>query len=279
MNANRHLVILAISVVCIGTVLGGCSREDRDEAIDRLSRGAKELNGGVCMKKDDQGNPMPDVVRQQRVAELKRQNAEWTPENQKAHPIEYCQAQLKVLDEQEKALDVSAHKIAVWQNEAKRKLEGNEASIVALSKLLDGAKKAYREAEAKGAWPMKYNGFDLSKEKAQATIIDTAQRLQTVKNEVSSLTSKQAKLALKFKQVGEERRRLVSLREKVKETINDLNTKKVVDGKGAISDSLNAISDSITALMSDSGEVTIEDLMSTETPAAKAAEFEKIMAE
>lgn len=279
MNSNRELAIWAVSVACVGTILCGCSQEDRDEAIDRVARSAKELNGGICMKKDEQGKPMPEVVRQQRVAELKRQDAEWTPENQKAHPIEYCQSQLKLLDEQEKSLEASAHQIAVWQNEAKRKMEENTASVEALSKLLAGMKGAYREAEDKGVWPMKYNGFDLSKEKAQTTIVDTAQRLQTAKDETSVLVAKQAKLALKFKQVGEESKRLVSLREKVKEIVNGLNTKKIVDGKGAISDSLNAISDSVTALLSDNENVTVEDLMSTETPAAKAAVFEKIMAE
>lgn len=271
---TRIHVIGKTAMVCI-LLSAGCSQESRDEAINRLANSAKELN---ATGKGDQ-KATPDIVKEEMKKENDRQNTQWTPRNQKLHPLEYCQAQLEALDAHQKSLEVTAHKIAVMQNEAKRKQETAESLLVGLNDLLARTKKSYREAEASGSWPIKMNGYGLSKEKAQSKIIEIAERISTAQREIEQSKLKTTRYALKFQKVGNERKKLAALRTKIEETINDLTANSIVEDNGTIAQSLGSIQDSISALASGSDDVSVEDLLSNETETSKAEQFEKIMAQ
>ena len=87
---------LLITALCAGSViLSGCSKESRDEVIERTTKAAKELNGSERKSKDKDENKPPDIVAEQQRKERVRQNTQWTAENQALHPVEYCQAQLE----------------------------------------------------------------------------------------------------------------------------------------------------------------------------------------
>ena len=151
--------LLAI-VGLVALYLLGCSREERDEAMNRMGKAAKALNGEV--RPNDQKHATPNIVAEQQRKERIRQNTKWTAENQALHPIEYCQAQLEEIDRYSRQLEVSKHKLLTNQNTTRRKLAENEAQIKSISAFLDSAKKVYREAEDKNQWPMVLNGFSLS---------------------------------------------------------------------------------------------------------------------
>ena len=90
-----------LTLVGVAAVVGiacyvGCSKESRDEAINRLGKAGKALNGEVYP--DDADNGVANIVREQQRKERIRQNTTWTAENIARHPKEYCQAQLETLN-------------------------------------------------------------------------------------------------------------------------------------------------------------------------------------
>ena len=125
---------------------------------------------------------------------------------------------------------------------------------------------------------MTLNGYQIGKEKAQQTIVETYQRLQTCNNNVATQKNNQHKLDAKLRQVVQEQKNLVALREKIQTTISDVQMKKLVDGEKGIGDALNAINDSMNALAGDSGEPTLDELIAPTPEAARQETFDAIMA-
>ncbi len=116
-------VVFLMFVAFLGIVLFGCSQEGRKEAIDRTSNAMNVLNGGD--KSAEQEHETPLVVQEHQKKERIRQNTKWTPENQKLFPIEYCQTQLKELDDNAKKLDVVSHTLATQLNRVTRTMNEN----------------------------------------------------------------------------------------------------------------------------------------------------------
>ena len=269
---NKLVVVVGV-VAVVGTVAYvGCSREDREEAMSRVSDAADALKG-----KD--GASTPAIVREQQRKERIRQNTQWTAENQAHHPVEYCQAQLEELQRCSKKLDVSAHKLAVSQSESKRKIADSEAQIVAIDKFLATAKDAYRKADAENKWPMSVNGFALSKEKAQEKIVEAARKVEPLKNQIIAQKNMIAALEKKAAKVESEKRNIVSLRERIHGVISDLNTKKILDGEKGVTDALNAISASMGSIGFDANDPSMEDLIAPSASASREATFNEIMAQ
>lgn len=271
---------LLIAAFCAGSViLSGCSKESRDEMIERTTKAAKELNGSDKTSGDKDEVKTPDIVAEQQRKERIRQNTQWTAENQALHPVEYCQAQLEEVAKYAKRLEVHAHEIAVAQSAAKRKLSEAEGHVKSLSKFLGETKAAYREADATNKWPMTLNGYQIAKEKAQQTIVETYQRLQSSQSTAASQENILNKLDAKYHKVANEQKNVVALREKIQTTISDIRMKKLVEGEKGIGDALNGINDSMNALCGgDTSEPTLDDLLTTTPEAARKEAFEAIMA-
>lgn len=270
---------LLITVFCAGTViLSGCSKETRDELIERTTKAAKELNGSEKTSKDKGEDDTPDIVAEQQHRERVRQNTQWTAENQALHPVEYCQAQLEEVAKYAKRLEVQAHQVAVAQSAAKRKISEAEGQVASLTKFLDQAKKSYRDADMTNKWPMTLNGYQIGKEKAQQTIVETYQRLQTSSNNIAVQKNNQRKLDTKLRRITQEQKNLVALREKIQTAIADIQMKKLVDGEKGIGDALNAINDSMNALAGDSSEPTLDELLAPAPETARQEAFDAIMA-
>ena len=270
---------LLITAFCAGlVVMTGCSKESRDEMIERTTKAAKELNGSE-KKTGGYKDKTPDIVAEQQYKERARQNTQWTAENQALHPVEYCQAQLEEIVKYTKRLEVHAHEIAVAQSTAKRKLSEAEGQVKSLSRFLDETKLAYREADATNKWPMILNGYQITKEKAQQTIVEAYQRLQSNQSAATSQKNILNKLEAKYRKVVDEQKNVVALRDKIQTTISDIRMKKLVEGEKGIGDALNGINDSMNALSGgDTSEPTLDDLLAPTPEAARQEAFEEIMA-
>lgn len=265
--------IIALVAVLTATGLYSCSRETREDAIDRAADAARALNGG-----DTEGRT-PDIVRKQQEAERRRQNTEWTAENQKKHPIEYCQAQIEELDKMSVRLEVEAHKLGVMRAEQSRKAAENASTVAQMEKQLGAAKEAYRRAEASDAWPMAFNGHALAKEKAQAFIVETHARLEGARARVEPQNNLVSRIDRRLSEIHKEQTRLVRTKEKAKTTLSALQAQQVVDGEKGIADALASFNDSLDALSTWSDEPTFEDLSAPTAEAETASAFAAIMAE
>ncbi len=251
MKTNKSFVLVAVS--CL-SVVAGCSRESREQAIDNVSSAARALNGG------DTENRTPDVVRKQQEAERKRQNNEWTPENQACHPIEYCQAQLKIVDEMAKKLEVEQHKINTARSAEKRKETENDEIVKKMTKQLDSLKTAYRETESSGSWPMPFNGFQLSQQKAKEFIVQTNSKLAAAKEQAPKLKNFVARLERRLAEIQAEQGRLVQTREKIQMTLSNLQTKQIIEGERGIADALKSLNDSMDSLGGSFDELSFDEL-------------------
>lgn len=278
-NQNGFTIIeLAIVVIAIGIVAGlvgfvGCSRESRDDAITRVSDAARALNG------DPDEPRTPDIVRKQQAAEKKRQNAEWTAENQAKHPIEYCQAQLKQVDDMAQRLETEVHKLNVLRAGQDRKAKENDATAAKMEKQLAELKAAYRDAEAAGSWPMSYNGFQLPQQKAQKFIVETNARLTAAREQSVPIKNVLARIDRRLAEIQKEQVTLVRTKEKLNVTLSALQAKNVVEGEKGISDALEAINDSIGSLSGWTEDLSFEDISAGTPEMEISSAFDEIMAD
>jgi len=269
MKAKMPVAIVAAVLVAAC----GCSREGREEAMDRMAAAGRALNGG-----DTEGRT-PDVVRRQQEAEARRQNREWTQENQAKHPVEYCQAQLETIARDAEGLGAVAHKIAVEISRSKRENLDDAVQAENLSRFLADAKAAYRAAEAENRWPVQIGGFALPQGRAQEKIVDAARKIPELKANIAARKNRLAGLQKKLDRVNAEQKQLVELRGRVQATLRALETKQVIEDDEGIAAALAAIGDSMGALAPEDDNPSLADLAEPDRRSTLAAEFAAIMAE
>ena len=266
------------ALLCVGSVLiVGCSKETRNEAIDRTTRAAKELNGTDPESLEKEQERTPDIVARQQRKERRRQNSEWTPENQAKHPVEYCQAQLETVARHMKQLEVQAHQVGTALSQTKRRISEANDLVTSLSDLLKKAMDGYRKAEAEKKWPMMLNGYPITQDKAKKTIVETSHRIKTAKSQLASLKLTLGKLDRKSAEILKEQQKSVALQEKIRFTISDLKLSKLVEGQKEMVDVLGSISDAMDVLGENATEPTLENLMQPTTESVIEDEFSKIM--
>lgn len=264
-------------VILLSIAIVGCSRDSREEAIDRVSEAVRVLNGDSTSPTKE--HEIPLLVQEQQRQERIRKNTEWTPENQRLYPEEYCQAQLVVLDDYAERLGVTEHTILVELNKRQRTKSKESSEVKQLNEFLVAAKKAYLEAEAADSWPVKINGFALTREMAKRKIVEAARRIRELDGGVTQADNHEAKLRQKLVKIQEEQQRVVRLRDKVQSTINDIRTRKVIDGSNELVASLNAISDAVGVLGTEDDAPSIGDLSTPSPETTIDQEFENIIRE
>ncbi len=275
LTMKKLLFSVGIAVIGSALFLHGCSKEDRDEAMNRLGKAGKALNGEVVDNTKE--HAVPTIVAEQQKKERVRQNTQWTPENQKLHPKEYCLAQLEETEKMGKKLDVQQHKLLLAKSAYARKVSDAEMQEKQLSAFLDKAKAAYKDADAKNAFPMLLNGRSVTKEKAQESIIEANRKLKLVRESIPAARNSLANVGLRLRKITEEQRNIVLLREKLQTTLNDLQVKQVIDGENGIGDALRAIDDSMNALLETVNEPALLDIMVPDEKTQKQEEFDAIM--
>lgn len=269
----KWLLVIIVAAVVAGIVsMKGCSAE---EAQGRVSNAVEALRG------DDtaQGERLPKIVAEQQKREQIRQDTQWTPENQRLHPKEYCRAQLEQLRTYADTLAVSAHKIAMARSKVARTIESKQGEQRQTETFLATAKQAYREAEAANAFPMTLGGFKVSKEVAQRRIVEAAAKRPVLAKEILQLQNQGVLLEKKAERISREQERLVKIREKVQATLDNLNIREVIDGEESIVNALNAINDSMASLGEDFEEPELKEMLQPTATEAFHDTFEAIMAE
>ena len=250
----------------------GCSRDDREEIVDRVGNAGRALAGESSEK-------VPSVVKEQQRKERTRQDETWTAENRTKHPVEFCQAKLEEVEKLMQKQAVQVTRYSTMASEMKRKVAESQAKISHLTKFLDEGKAAYRKADAENAWPATLNGIPLSKAKLQEKIVEAAQRLQSSKKLITGSGAALAKVEKKQMAVMAEQAKLVELKTRIQSSLTDLQTKKIVEGEKGITDALNAINDQLDGLVPTQDDVALDDLLTPDKATITASEFEKIMAE
>ena len=261
------IVIVTAALVAVA-VFFGCNTEKREKLLTAISE---------TVRPEESGESTPDVVAKQQRRESIRQNRVWTPENQAKYPVEYCQAQLEKLDEYAAMLEANIHRVNMAVSDCRRKIDECTRRSEVLKTFLEMAKAKYRAAEAKNAFPVEFNGYSLSKTQAQEKIVQASRQLPEIRKQLMASRNLLGQLEKKKSAIAAEQTRLTALRERVRNTINDLRTKKVIEGNKNIVDVLNSLGDSIDSLGKSGDGPALEDIITPTAESATRAEFDAIM--
>ena len=270
---------VAVCVIAMGglAIFYGCSKEARDEAMNRIGKAGKALNGEV--RPDDKEHETPNIVAEQQRKERIRQNTKWTPENQAKFPVEYCQAMLEQVDKDAKQYEVVMHKCLTAKSTVSRKMAEDSAQLKSLEGFLANAKKVYRDSDAANRWPATVNGFALAKEKLQEKIVDAAGKLKSIQARQAAQKSNLTKLEKKVARVTDEQRKLVLTKESLQRTLENLQLKKVIDSEDGIKASVAAINDALGALGDAEDDVSLDDLVTPDKASATKDAVDAVMKE
>ena len=270
---------VAVCVIAMGglAIFCGCSKEARDEAMNRIGKAGKALNGEV--RPDDKEQETPNIVAEQQRKERIRQYTKWTSENQAKFPVEYCQAMLEQVDKDAKQYEVVMHKCLTAKSTVSRKMAEDSAQLKSLEGFLANAKKVYRDSDAANRWPATVNGFALAKEKLQEKIVDAAGKLKSIQARQAAQKSNLTKLEKKVARVTDEQRKLVLTKESLQRTLENLQLKKVIDSEDGIKASVAAINDALGALGDAEDDVSLDDLVTPDKASATKEAFDAVMKE
>ncbi len=271
----RKLIWIIVGVVIGVVVLYNCSQESKDEVADRISTAGRALTGEVR----SDGERTPNIVREQQRKERIRQNTEWTAENQVRHPVEYCQAKLEDLNDYAQRLEVVTHKMMVAKSTATREITDNETTVKTLAKFLDDAKKAYRTSAAASNDHVRLGGYDLTLPRAREKMVDASRKISRLRERVAKRRNMVTSLDKSLDKIAAQQKSLVETRERIQNTINDIQLKNVIEGEQGVRDALNAINDSMASLGVDYDDPSLADIVQPSKAEAVDVEFEKLMAQ
>ena len=263
------IVIIAVVAAIVSTgIFYGCGEEKREKVVSAIRD---------IVHPEQEEARTPEIVAKQQKKEDIRQNRTWTPENQAKYPVEYCQAQLEKLDEYATTLEAGIHRVNVAISDCRRKIDGCGNRLKILNEFLDMAKEKYHKAEENNAFPVDFNGYKLSKFQAQEKIVQANRQIPDLQNQIMNNKNLVGTLEKKKAAILAEQSRLVALRDRVQNTINDLRTKKVIEGNQNIVDVLNSLSDSIESLGTNTNVPALDDIIAPTAESATQSEFDAIM--
>lgn len=272
-------ILLLIIAFAIGVfAYRSFTQEQRDEAISRIAKAGRALNGEVSP--DDVEHGVPNIVREQQRKERIRQNTTWTAENRQKEPVLFLKAQLEEVDKLEEKLSVQLVELNTKKAEISRKLKVTKANSEKAKAFLDVAKKAYREAAATNAWPAKVNGFTFSQTTLKTRIVEAASRYEQSAPLAAKLTEGSATLQRKIELVQSKQRETIELRSKIETAIEMVKLDKTIKGIDGIDNQVSAIANMVEGL----GEQTelsasLDDVLELSGDAKIDSAFEKIMSE
>lgn len=273
-SSFRKADIMIRRVIAVGLLVGafGCSREDRNEILDRVNDAGKALNGDV----DD---ALPNVVREQRRKERVRQNREWTAENKVAYPKEYCLAQIDRLDKMLFAADAAHHDLSVRMSKARREKAEGETKLEELRDLLGVLKSAYQGASMSNKWPVVVSCYTMKETDVRNKIIDVAEKIAELSARQGSLNVAITKIERKLDQLTGIQKKVSATKERVQVLMRDVDIKVVIDGNDGIESEVNAINDSIGAFGKSSTDISVDDLLQPKVEKDRDRIFKSIMSE
>ena len=266
-------VAAAAGIVCSA----GCSKESRDEAINRLGKAGKALNGEVYP--NDAENGVANIVREQQRKERIRQNTTWTAENITHHPKEFCRAMLESLAEYAAQLEVSQHKLQFKKSVVTSSIADSETYIGYFTNMLEKTRGAFRAAETTGSNKVEMGGYMLTSERAKVKVVKMRQRIPVLQAKIETQKNALVQIGKSIERLEKEQEKVVSLQEQVQSKIDEIEINDVIEGDKGIVAALDAIQHNIKDLGVDYDDPSIESIATPSASLSIEAEFQKFMAE
>ncbi len=206
----------------------------------------------------------PRIVREAERRERERQDSTWTPENIRKNPALFLQETIASCDVLKGKIETQDIAFIRLKKQAERKVSEAESSIRRYTKFLNEAKKQYKAAKEKDAFPVVINGFELSEEELAEKVADALERVELAKKQkatnsvvVKKVKIRQGVLKTKTRELRSIRRKLVLQLEQVKmnEALGEID--ELTDVLGTLKDMSLELSEDPTKLSLD--DITEED--------------------
>lgn len=165
---------------------------------------------------------------------------------------------------------------AAW---AMRGIAEAEGQLADISRFLEDSKVAYRKAEASGHWPVTIGGFAMSKERAQAKIVEVAERRPLLRGVIARNKNMITSLDRKARRISEEQQKVVRIKDRTQLTLDGLRLKKIIGGDSDIVNALNAINDALGSIGIDYDDPSVEELVISDKNAEIKEAFDDIMSD
>ena len=253
-------------------VIVGCSKEEREEVVDRVGTATKALAGDLSAKPVE-----PKIVKEVKVKESLKQDREWTPENQIAYPLEYCLAQLDEISKIGRSIEVQSHRMRIARSALEREIQSDDLSLSSCKESLDELKQLYREAEISNTWPIVFRNYSMNQEKTKSLIVDLNRKSVGLEKAMPEKKNKVTNIDVKIGMLEQEARSIVEVRDRLQNTIQDIKTRRIGDSERNINDALNSINDSLKALNVGVVEISTADVIIQSGSKSDDDEFAAIM--
>lgn len=264
-----RLKTMLVGYVLVAGIMG-CSREDRNEILDRINDAGKSLNG-------ESAGSVPGVVREQRRKERIRQDTHWTPENINAHPKEYCLSQIEYIDKLSRNLGGLLHELSVLEVQMRQELKDAKIMKEQITKFSDDAIAAYKNAMCSNQWPVLISGFSLSQVQLKRKIIEAAQQRRELDSKMLKRENQIVKFKKKIEVVAETERRLAATRAMTQSALRDIEINDALGVDKGIVESLKSINASVEVLDSSQDDPSVEELARPSVDKVNDLEFEAIL--
>ena len=207
------------------------------------------------------------------IPPVQKKVIEWTPEKRVKNPMGYCQSKLEELSSLSEMLEGDY----IQLRQAYGKVEAEAVKHRQLEKrlvsFLEEAKVNYRQAEETGKWPVVVQGEKFSRERIQEKILESSERIQTLRESLSQTSNRLELLQRKQQQVFEGLKRIVALRRKTEDLISDLRLKKSIEHGDHVKAVLDELEDALSAMRQDAKML---DLKTLATPTDSVEQNEKV---
>lgn len=233
----------------------------------------------VKVQIDPDGSQTPDVVKDARKREQRCQNMEWTPENQRTYPLDYCNEMLVELDKKDSQLEIVLHKARIAESQLGREVATLEQDMKKFGDFLGKAKSAYREAEASGTWPTTFNGRQVSQKELQKRIVEAGKKSKRAEARLPGVKGKLAVVSGKKELITQEQDKVSDLRQQFEDTKRDIELAIITGENLDLGTSLDSLNDSVVALQQSTAVGTDDTFFDVPPEEQFQADFDAIMAE
>ena len=155
---------------------------------------------------------------------------EWTPENIQKDKLGYLSWAKDEMEKAQNKLEARAIALGAALEDAKQKKEKNALLSKANKNLLVSGMKAYKEAEAAGQWPDKWERLDVGSQEAfKQILLDTETRRANAERRVVVYEDYEQKIVTKLDEIKTERRKVSDFRKELEIKIEMIKTDQIIN--------------------------------------------------
>ena len=219
----------------------------------------------------------PRIVREAEKRERERQDSTWTPENIRDNPVLFLQETIASCDALKDKIEAQDIAFIRLKKQAERKVSEAESAIRRYTKFLEEAKKQYKIAKEKDAFPVTINGFELSEEELSDKVADALERVELAKSQKKTNSVVAKKVKIRQGVLKTKTRELRTIRRKLVLQLEQVKMNQALGEIDELTDVLGTIKDMSIELDEDPTKLSLDDITEEDPDAARKQSAEEFL--